>query len=231
MSETDVQRLLEAFIAEDRGDQPADPQRYLEQVEGVDRAELAALIDGYLARAPRRRVAGRIRPGAAGGPSAAADRIERAVFGEAGTWPVLLPRLRERARIARRELVAKLAQAIGTPGEVDRVADYYHRMEHGLLPAAGVSDRVLEALGALLREAPEKLRAAGAAIAPLRGEPPTVAYARTATPDEELAAKTAAPPQDDDRSDAPQPGGDLVDRLFTGGRDAGRDGGLGEDRH
>ena len=52
---TDVDQLLAEFIAEDRAGGVADPSAYLARAsdEGA-RAELSALLDGYLARAPRR---------------------------------------------------------------------------------------------------------------------------------------------------------------------------------
>ena len=51
---TDPQHLLQQFIEEDRAGGTADPLAYLQRVEGADRSELEALLDGYLARAPRR---------------------------------------------------------------------------------------------------------------------------------------------------------------------------------
>ena len=58
-----------------------------------------------------------------------------------------------------------LAGELGVGGARGRkVAGYYHAMEQGTLPAAGVSDRVLEALGARSSaRAPQVLRAAGRA--------------------------------------------------------------------
>ena len=92
---TDVNRLLEEFIAEDRAGGVADPLPYLARVSGLDRAELEALIDGYLARAPRRafdRAAFEASP---------ARGVAASLAGKSGTWPALLPRLRDRARLRR----------------------------------------------------------------------------------------------------------------------------------
>ncbi len=49
---TEVDRLFESYINEHRAGGEAQPWAYLEQVEGADREELAALLDAYLARAP-----------------------------------------------------------------------------------------------------------------------------------------------------------------------------------
>ncbi len=51
---TDVDRLLEQYIQQHRSGGDASPRPYLDQLEGTDRAELATLIDAYLARAPGR---------------------------------------------------------------------------------------------------------------------------------------------------------------------------------
>src|SRR6185436_12330694 len=102
---TDVNRLLEEFIAADRSG-VADPAEFLARVDGLDRAELEALIDGYLARAPRRafdRAAFEASPAAG---------VVASLAGSSGTWPALLPRLRHRARLKRAELVARLSSEL-----------------------------------------------------------------------------------------------------------------------
>src|SRR3954452_16328693 len=159
---TDVQRLLEAFIAEERSGM-ADPAGYLARVEGADRDELEALIDAYLARAPRRpfdRAAFEASPAAG---------VVASLAGSSGTWPALLPRLRDRARLRRAELVARLAAELGAPDREAKVGDYYHAMEQGTLRSSGVSDRVLKAIGAIVGESAAVLRAAGRAMT---GPPP-----------------------------------------------------------
>ncbi len=201
---TDVNRLLEQFIAEDRAGGLADPSAYLAQVSGLDRDELTALIDGYLARAPRR---GFDRAAFEASP---ARGVAASLAGLSGTWPALLPRLRDRARLRRAELVSRLALELGVAGREAKVAGYYHAMEQGTLPAAGVSDRVLEALGRIVGESASVLRAAGAAMtAP--PPPPLAAFARVASPAPEFARSAsggAAP--------APPVERDEIDELFTG---------------
>ena len=61
----------------------------------------------------------------------------------------------------RAELVSRLAAELGAGDREAKVAGYYHAMEQGTLPAAGVSDRVLEALGRIVGESAAALRAAG----------------------------------------------------------------------
>ncbi len=221
---TSVEHLLKAFIAADRagGDAP-DPEAYLAQLTGTDRDELLELIDGYLERAPRR--AFDARAFAASPARELTDDLVQALDGQAGTWPALLPRLRHRARLSRAQLVAKLAAALDVPGKEDAVLAYYHEMEQGTLPAAGVTDRVLEALAALVGSTAEALRTAGEAIAaspPSAGPaaPMSPAFARTATPDVTLLADAVGPEppaSPGTTAGGPADTGD-VDALFTGRR-------------
>lgn len=182
---SDVERLLQAFIREDREGGEADPLAYLEQVEGTDRAELEALIDGYLARAPRR--AFDREEYEASGARAVAEGIGRSLGGVSGEWPALLPRLRDRARLRRSEVVARLAAALGATGaQEEKIARYYHGMERGTLPAGGVSDRVLEALAAIVGTTAEALREAGRkAGGGATPEAAGTAFARVGAPDPE----------------------------------------------
>lgn len=208
---TNLDRLLAEYIAEHRAGGEADPLVYLDRAPDDQRIELAERIDAYLARAPRR--AFDVAAFAASDAERTAEEIERALAGDSGLWPAILPGLRHRAGLRRGELISRLAGALGVPDRADRVAGYYHQMEHGLLPSRGVSDRVLEALGAIVGESAAMLRDAGAALHSAPGElPPAGAvFARTATSDTPEAAAGAArpvPPADE---------WDEVDELFRGG--------------
>ncbi|MDA0170196.1 hypothetical protein OJ998_13950 [Solirubrobacter taibaiensis] len=202
---TDVDQLLAEFIAEDRAGGVADPSAYLARADEGARAELSALLDGYLARAPRRAFS---RAAFTASPAhGLVDDLDRTLYGSSGTWPSLLPRLRDRARMRRSDLVTQLAAALDLPGREAKVGAYYHAMEQGTLPSAGVSQRVLEALGRLVGESADVLRRAGEATsAPPRagGE----AFARVASAP---AAPAAAPMR------ARRPARDEVDELFTSG--------------
>ena len=96
---TDVDRLLADYIAEHRAGGEADPREYLSRASPAQRTELAALIDAYLARAPRQS----FDQAAFRGSSAerTVDELERAIAGQAGLWPAVLPRLRDRAGLKR----------------------------------------------------------------------------------------------------------------------------------
>src|SRR3954452_3804002 len=201
---TDVNQLLEAFIAADRTG-VADPADYLSRADGLDRDELEALIDGYLARAPRRAFD---RAAFAASPAVG---VVASLAGSSGTWPALLPRLRDHARLRRAELVARLAAGLGGGGREAKVASYYHAMEQGTLASSGVSDRVLEALGRIVGESAAVLRAAGT-LAPPPPPAPPAAFARVASPAPRFATAARAPGEL-----AEPPPRDEVDELFTGG--------------
>jgi len=159
---TSVEALLGEYIGEHQRGGEADPAAYLNRADPPDRAELAALIDSYLSRAPRTPLAerGNVDPRR----EATLEAVSRSIGGASGLWPALLPRLRDRAGLKRRELVERLAGALGVGGNEAKVGLYYHEMELGTLPADGVSDKVLEALAKLVGSTAGELRAAGAAL-------------------------------------------------------------------
>jgi hypothetical protein len=214
MTMSDVDRLLHEFIEEDRSGGPADPLAYLRRLEGTDRAELEALIDGYLARAPRRPFdADAFARSPARG---VAEELGRALGGASGTWPALLPRLRHRAQLRRADVVRRLADELGAgEAQVDKVARYYHEMEQGTLPAAGVSDRVLEALGRVVGVTAQRLRDAGrSAGGSAPGAAGAVAFARVGSPDPRYLEETPSAPSSAAPAAEPR---DEVDDLFTSG--------------
>ena len=211
---SDVHAVLREFIGEHEAGRTPDPSEFLERTdEGLDRRELAALIDAYLVRAPRRQWdAAAFRQS---GAAPVAEGLGRSLAGAAGTWPALLPRLRARARLRRTELVDRLAAALGVSQRRKKVSAYYHEMEQGLLPAAGVSERVLEALGEIVGESAGALREAGTALGGGSGGAGERAiFARTTA-----AEQLAGPGADDALAGAPlaDEGWDEVDELFRGG--------------
>jgi hypothetical protein len=205
----DPQQIFEEYKEAVAAGRSADPRPYLEGVSGRDRALLAALIDAYLQRAPRERFdAPAFR---ASGAAPVAEAVHRSLTGVSGLWPALLPRLRNQAQVRRDEPVDELAARLGAEAQRDKVGDYYHRMEQGRLPAAGVSDTVLEALGAIIGYTREALKRAGEM--PARGggaAAPGAVFARTAP---------SAAGADEGPSAAPARAEewDEVDRLFCGG--------------
>jgi hypothetical protein len=212
---SEVDRLLSEYIAEHRAGGEADPLAYLDQLEGTDRAELSELIDAYLVRSPGQAWDAKAFAGSAS--ERLAERLGEALTGQAGLWPVVLPRLRDRARLKRDEVVERLAEALGVGGREQKVERYYHGMEHGSLPSTGVSSKVLQALGGIFGASGEFLRSIGEPFGAGPGPAEGPVFARTATVQPEyLDADTAGPPSPGRTPDAAEQW-DEVDELFRGG--------------
>src|SRR5918995_562483 len=113
----DVERLLAEYKEAHRSGGEADPERFLSRLSGVEREQLAGLIDAYLERAPRRELdAAALRDSPA---AAVADSVQRTLAGSAGLWPVLLPPLRPRREEPETKAVAPAPPEEGD--EVDRL--------------------------------------------------------------------------------------------------------------
>lgn len=87
-------------------------------------------------------------------------------------------------------------------------------MEQGLLPSAGVSDRVLEALGQIVGETVEALRDAGRVVGGTGGPPAAAAaaFARRALGEESAVAPSPAGMESPAADEW-----DEIDELFRGG--------------
>ena len=169
-STPEPRQLLEEFAAAfEAGDGP-NPRDFVQRADEGARQETEALIDRYLMTAPRR----------AWDPVAyesslakvAVDQVFESMEGVSGSWPELLPSLRKRARLKRREVVERLAGSLGVgeePQRVEKVGRYYHEMEHGLLPADGrlgreVIDALAAIVGASVRADPRGRRGSDATV-------------------------------------------------------------------
>lgn len=216
----DPRELADDFARRFEAGERPDPSEWLGRVDGEERQELELLIDRYLMSAPRRTwdpVAYESSPA-----KQAVDRVFDSLEGVSGTWPELLPRLRKAAEVKRGDLVRRLAEALGVGAgeeQVEKVGRYYHEMEHGLLPANGVSARVIDALGGIVGASSETIRAAGLRRVGSGGIGGEAAFARLTAPD-----SGGGPPFDspglelaDAEMDAAAPERDEIDRLFTEG--------------
>jgi len=217
--------FTEYVIAHRQG--KVDPVPFLDRATESEREVLATLIDAYLIDAPGREW----DPAAFEGSVAQAmvAPITRALCGVSGTWPVLLPSLRNRAQIKRGELVELLADGLGYPKKSRRVAEYYHGMEQGNLPSSEVSGQVLQVLSGILGTGVSRLRNAGDMIGggelkgghavfarkPSWASDPVKSIEPPALTDSDASAGmlSPAPPESRDEEDR------AVDRLFTGGTD------------
>jgi hypothetical protein len=210
---TDVDRLLRDYIERFEAGGSVDPSDLMAGLEAGERQKLSTLIEGYLEHAARPQ---EWNPEGFEGSVAdrAVQRVEEAWSAEAGELPGALVRLRNERKIKREDLVGRLADALGVSAARDKVAFYYNRLEHGLLPTDGVSAKVWDALAGLLGTSSDSLREAGA-TATSADQASGAAYARLSTVDaDELAGQAplqaASPGRKPDEPDE-------VDRLFTGG--------------
>ncbi|CAN5470104.1 hypothetical protein BH10ACT11_BH10ACT11_15920 [soil metagenome] len=225
---SDVDRLFDEYRTLYRSGEKADPTGFLDQLEGTDRRELMALIDGFLRTSPGREWSPQQYAG-----SAAERFVQRTDLSAAvqSGWRQLLPALRHRAELKRSELTERLAEGLGVGGSREKVGEYYHQMEWGSLPADGVADRVLEVLGGILGTTAEALRVAGSTAAPgdYEVEASRIAFTRTALPDERYdsfdgdlpitdALESPALPARGAGSPARAEPWDEVDELFRGPR-------------
>ncbi len=212
----DITPLIEEFAADYEAGRPVDVPAFLDRVDSGQRQELAAALDSYLMSAPTRKW----DPEAYEGSLAqrAVDTVYESLDEVPAAWQVLLPDLRAKARIRRQDLVRRLANALGfdREPEIEKVGDYYNRMEHGLLPTAGVSARVIEALAGVLGVEPERIAAAGRREA-AAGDAGDVAFARKAFPNAELADADALLAMDMEAAPAEAGGHDEIDALFLDG--------------
>jgi len=217
----DPQQLVDEFALRFEAGEEPDPAEWLSRVEGEDRQKLGELLDRYLMTAPRRTW----DPVAYETSDAkqAVDRVFDSLEGVSGTWPELLPRLRNAAQLKRSDLVRRLAESLGAgtaEPSVEKVGSYYHRMEQGLLPAEGVSGRVIAALAAIVGASAETIQRAGAAGSKPAGGAGSPAFARMTVRDLLSApgdADAAAFEPADADLDATASERDEIDRLFTGG--------------
>jgi hypothetical protein len=168
-----------------RGDRPR-ARDYVSRTTGPDADLLAGMIDRFLASTPPR-------------PATAEDeRLFDALVSE----PALL-QARVRRGLRRDDVVAALIDELELDrSKSDKVREYYHRLESGLLDPERVDRRVYAALARLFKTAVHEL-------ARWHPEPPATATAYFRSVDAVVPAPPPAAP-----AAAEEP--DEIDRLFTG---------------
>lgn len=213
---TDVNRLLRDYIERYEAEGAPDASDLLEQVQGRDRAELLALIEGYLEHAAP---STEWDPGAFEGSIAqrASQRVMDAWEAESAPLPRELVALRKERKLKRSSLVERLAAALGFPGEVERVGVYYNAMEHGQLQPWRISRKVYDALANVFEVSSDRLWKAGESVAPSAGGEPGAVFARAARV--EAAGQPTAPSPgraSDQLEESEEIEPDELDRLFIG---------------
>ena len=205
-NETLLSRFIDAWVA---GERP-DVDEFLEQAPEAERDQLAGEIQTFLEHAPAPRYSDEVREAIRAEPL---TRRLAEMPAELGLWPALLPSLRKRARLRRDQVVAELATALGVAGAKAKVARYYHGMEAGTLDPRLISQRVLDALAAVLGASAKELAQAGEFEGFGRAAPQGAfgRLASMAAPElDVMEARAEASPSFADW--------DEVDELFQGGR-------------
>jgi hypothetical protein len=211
MNMDSVDNAFEAYIEAFRaGD--VDPNPFFERVDESERPQLEFLIDAFLEEAPVPEFSDLAFE--ASGAREMANSVMAGIGGRSGQWPVLLPKLRNEARLSREEVMSNLAAALGAEGaEAEKVGDYYHDMEWGSLPAKGVTGQVLEALAKIYRTTAGTLRESGRQLGPesprqsgliVARQPSDAAYEEVSDSERAPVSHEANPP-------------DRIDQLFTAG--------------
>lgn len=204
-----------------RGESNPDP--ILDQVRGEDRRRLGWMIDEFLDTGPRPDPA--LFPVDSARVTAVVDRLIPELDGQAGALSGLLARRRADLKLTQADLVEKLAADLdASPPEIEKVDAYYHDLEWGSLPAAGLADRVLDSLASILKTGRDTLIEAGRSLGPGRASSSGPVYAREVDPGE-LLMEMASPGEHLPVAGEPPVAGtgrratppDRIDRLFTDG--------------
>ena len=148
-----VDELYRRYVQEYRDVGDADPRPYLDELAGVDRAELSLRIDRFLQQAPapafNAEAFARFRT----------DPTRQALVARVLN-PETLSTLRAASGLTKADTAAALAERLELTGHELAVKARYHDIETGNTDPARIRPRVWEALSAVLRAPAEKLREA-----------------------------------------------------------------------
>jgi hypothetical protein len=193
-----VDTLFEEFVTTWTSGDSIDLDELLDRA-GPDKDALAALVDGFLARAPR-------RPPSEESKRAVSALASRLADSEP---PLLSARVAARKKLS--DVAAAIASACGLSAEAEGlVRDYYQRLELGSLDPAGVSGRVWAVLERAVAPAARKLAAEGYPYRAAHAQPMAAFRRLTESAADFSPAVPAAkplPPSDLERQ---------VSALFTG---------------
>jgi hypothetical protein len=207
-----IDRLLNEFVEAWNAGQRPDVDDFVDRAPEAERNELAGLIGSFLEIAPTPPYSPEQLD------TLRSDRLVQSIarLAEDEPGPTPLPRLRERAKLKRDEVVEQLARVLGFPEKKTKIQRYYHQLEIGTITPGQVSQRVVDALADILRVTPKDVDQAGAFFH-LSPEPAAEMFLRhdefgnEIVTAERLEAAAA-------RAPVPEESWDEVDRLFLGGR-------------
>jgi hypothetical protein len=195
-----IDELYRRYVSAYRDAGDADPRTYLDELRGVDRAELAARIDRFLDTAP---------PPAFDADAFAAFRADpgRQALVTQMLESETLADVRAQAAVTKRDVGAALADELGLAPQANAVRARYHDVEVGNVDPGRVTARVWDALAGILGASAERLReAAERTFGGAWGQVGGAAFARS-----ESAGAGALSAESGVAGDA---GDDAVDRAF-----------------
>lgn len=205
----------EYVVAFRRGE--GDPTPFLERFEGEERLELELMVDGFLDTAP----ISDFDPSGVPDPGirAITDSVMTRFDGRTGALSELLRNLRGKLRLKQTDVVGELASSFNAnEAETEKIDGYYHDIEWGTLPAAGINDSVYESLARIFKTKASALKEAAGMLGPGAASDVPGVYARLADDagaELEIVADMAVPPPSGTGRRADPP--DRIDELFTGG--------------
>src|SRR5688500_541834 len=124
-----LDRLLNEFVEAWNAGRRPEVDDYVERAPEAERNELAGLIGAFLEIAPTPPYSPEQLDALRRDPIVLA--IGRLAEDEPGPTP--LPRLRERAKLKRDQVVEALARALGFPEKQTKIRRYYHQLEVGTI--------------------------------------------------------------------------------------------------
>ena len=187
-----VDELYRRYVNEYREAGDADPRTYLDELRGVDRAELAARINRFLDNAP---------PPSFDAEAFAkfrADPKRQALVARILESETLVE-LRTEAGESKRAVAEALAERLGLTQHAAAVRARYHDIETGNVDPGRVRSRVWDTLAEILRAPAERLReAAECAFSAASGQTGRAVFARSSRPAAVELSKELAPVHDSD---------------------------------
>lgn len=163
-----VEQIFLEALEDLRGGRRQPIERYLERVPRSERETLADMLASYFA-SQRRPADPYADPEAFARTLATIDQVVADSSGSAGVLPGMLVELSRTRGLRRKEIVERLQGLLGVPDNASNLLhDLYHRLESGTIPGPGLSNRLLEALGALLKIPVQELDVASRPIGPPR---------------------------------------------------------------
>lgn len=211
--DSEIRRRFERYVAAFRGGQ-ADPDPVLAGLDESAKRKLGRMIDEFLEAGPVPDPE-LMSPGDPRVQAVVADLMPR-LDGRAGALSRLLARRRQQLGLSQAGVIDALAEDLeASESEKGKIDAYYHDLEWGTLPAAGLTERILDALSRTLKTTTGSLREAGRTLGPARASSTGPIYARMVEEDGDAydLAVTPAPAKASRQASPP----DRIDRLFTGG--------------